>query len=157
MEVLVKDLEVIVTNKKARHDYFILEVYEAGLKLLGSEIKSVRLKKVNIDDSFVTFKDRTPYVTNMHISKYAFSSFLAPNEKRPKELLLHKREIIKLKQVIKKQSLTLIPLKLYITHGLAKLEIGLAKGKNVRDKRQDIKERDDKRYIEKVIKRGLDR
>jgi SsrA-binding protein len=104
-------MKIIANNKKARHDYFILESHEAGIKLLGSEIKSIRLGKVNINDSFVTFKDGEIYVNNLHISKYDFSNIFNHEETRPRKLLLHKNEILKLFSKTREQGLTIIPLK----------------------------------------------
>lgn len=145
-------MKIIVQNKKARHDFFIEETYEAGIKLLGSEIKSTRLGKVQINDAFVTIKDGEAFVHNMHIAKYDFSSFFNHEETRPRKLLLHKKEIIKLFSKIKEQGYTIIPLKLYLKEGLCKLEIGLAKGKKDYDKRETLKERDQQMRMKKILK-----
>lgn len=147
-------MKTITQNKKARHDYFIEETFEAGLQLFGSEIKSIRLGKVNLNDSYVTFKNGEAFVINMHISKYDHSNRFNHDERRTRKLLLHKREIIKLSSKQQIQGYSVIPLKLYIKSGLAKLEIGLAKGKKAYDKRQDLKEKDDQRRLEKIMKRN---
>ena len=143
-------MKVIVSNKKARHDYFILETLEAGLQLVGSEIKSIRLGKVNLNDSYITFKGGEAFVLNMHISKYEFSNIFNHDELRTRKLLLHKREIIKLSSKMKEQGLSIIPLKLYIEKGLAKIEIALVKGKKDYDKRQTLKDKDEKMRLKKM-------
>lgn len=147
-------MKIISQNKKARHDYFILETYEAGLKLKGSEIKSIRLGQVNLNDAFVTFKQHEAYISNMHISRYDFSSIFNHDETRPRKLLLHKKEILKLFAQTKEQGHTVIPLKLYLSQGLAKLEIGLAKGKKDYDKRQSLKEKDQQKRLRKIVNQG---
>lgn len=145
-------MKIIAQNKKARHDYFIEETLEAGLKLMGSEIKSIRLGKVNLSDSYVTFKDNEAYVINMHISKYDYSSRYNHEETRTRKILLHKKEILKLFSKTREQGYAVIPLKLYLKNGLAKIEIGLAKGKKDYDKRQTLKEKDAKRRMQKAMK-----
>ncbi|MFA6800650.1 MAG: SsrA-binding protein SmpB [Acholeplasmataceae bacterium] len=145
-------MKIITQNKKAYHDYFIEETFEAGIKLKGSEIKSIRLGKVNLNDSHVTFNNGEAYVLNMHISKYDFSNIFNHEETRTRKLLLHKSEIIKLFNKTKLQGLTVIPLKVYLKDGLCKLQIGLAKGKKDYDKRHVLKEKDMKKRIEKQMK-----
>jgi SsrA-binding protein len=147
-------MKLIAQNKKARHDYFILETYEAGLQLLGSEIKSIRLGKVNLNDAFVSFRSGEAFVSNMHISKYDFSNRFNHEETRARKLLLHKKEIIKLYSQTKEQGHTIIPLKIYLKDGLAKVEIGLAKGKKDYDKRATLKEKDQDMRLKKVLKQG---
>ena len=146
-------MKIIAQNKKARHDYFIEESYEAGLKLLGSEIKSIRLGKVTVNDSFVTIKDGEAFVHNMHIAKYDFSNRFNHDETRPRKLLLHKKEILKLFSKTREQGYTLIPLKVYLKDGLAKVEIGLAKGKKDFDKRETLKEKDADMRLKKLMNR----
>ncbi|HPG43452.1 MAG TPA: SsrA-binding protein SmpB [Acholeplasmataceae bacterium] len=146
-------MKLIAQNKKARHDYFIEESYEAGLKLLGSEIKSIRLGKVTVNDSFVTIKDGEAFVHNMHIAKYDFSNRFNHDETRPRKLLLHKKEILKLFSKTREQGYTLIPLKVYLKDGLAKVEIGLAKGKKDFDKRETLKEKDADMRLKKLMNR----
>ncbi len=145
-------MKIITQNKKARHDFFIEETYEAGIKLLGSEIKSIRLGKVNLSDGFVTFKDGEAFVNNMHIAKYDFSNRFNHEETRSRKLLLHKKEITKLFAKTRIQGYTIIPLKVYLKEGLCKIEIGLAKGKRDYDKRQSLREKDQKMRIRKIIK-----
>jgi SsrA-binding protein len=145
-------MKIIAQNKKARHDYFIEETYEAGIKLLGSEIKSIRLGKVTVNDSFVTFKDGEVYVNNLHIAKYDFSNIFNHEETRPRKLLLHKSEIVKLFSKTREQGLTIIPLKIYLKDGLCKIEIGLAKGKKDYDKRESLKEKDQNMRLKKIMK-----
>lgn len=145
-------MKLISQNKKARHDYFIEETFEAGIKLMGSEIKSIRQGKVNLNDSYVTFKDNEAYVINMHISKYDFSNRYNHEETRTRKILLHKHQILKLFSKTREQGYAVIPLKIYLKEGLAKLEIGLAKGKKEYDKRHTLKEKDAKRRLEKILK-----
>ena len=146
-------MKLIAQNKKARHDYFIEESFEAGLKLLGSEIKSIRQGKVTVNDSFVTIKDGEAFVHNMHIAKYDFSNRFNHEETRPRKLLLHKKEIIKLFAKTREQGYTLVPLKLYLKDGLAKLEVGVAKGKKDYDKRETLKEKDQAMRLKKLLNR----
>ncbi len=146
-------MKIIAKNKKARHDYFIEETYEAGIKLLGSEIKSVRLGKVTVNDSFVTIKEGEVFVHNLHIAKYDFSNRFNHEETRPRKLLMHKKEILKLFSKTREQGFTLIPLKVYLKEGLAKVEIGLAKGKKDYDKRETLKEKDQAMRLKKLLNR----
>ncbi len=145
-------MKIITQNKKARHDYFIEDTYEAGLKLLGTEIKSIRLGKVNINDAFVTFKEGEAFVHNMHISTYEQGNRFNHEETRPRKLLLHKKEILKLFGKTREQGYTIIPLKVYLNEGLCKIEIGLAKGKKAFDKRESLKEKDQSMYVKKLLK-----
>lgn len=146
-------MKLIAQNKKARHDYFIEESLEAGLKLLGSEIKSIRQGKVTVNDSFVTIKDGEAFVHNMHIAKYDFSNRFNHEETRPRKLLLHKKEILKLFAKTREQGYTLVPLKIYLKDGLAKLEVGVAKGKKDYDKRETLKEKDQAMRLKKLLNR----
>lgn len=145
-------MKLISQNKKARHDYFISETFEAGIQLLGSEIKSIRLGKVNLSDSFVTFRNGEAFVNNMHISKYDFSNRFNHEETRPRKLLLHRKEIVKLFAKTREQGFTIIPLKVYLVEGLCKIEIGLAKGKREFDKRESLKEKDQDLRMKKSMK-----
>ena len=147
-------MDLIVQNKKARIEYFIEDTFEAGLVLKGSEIKSVRLKKVNIQDAYILIKNSEAFIINMHIATYAFSSLFHHDETRRRKLLLHKHEINKLETKKKLQGLTIIPLRLYIKDGLAKLEIALAKGKKLHDKRHDLQTKDMNMRLKKMHKRG---
>lgn len=145
-------MKIISQNKKARHDYFIEETYEAGIKLMGSEIKSIRQGKVNLSDSYVTFKDGEAFILNMHISKYDYSNRFNHDETRTRKILLHKNEILKLFGKTREQGYAVIPLKVYLKDGLAKVEIGLAKGKKDYDKRQTLKEKDAQKRMDKILK-----
>lgn len=144
-------MKIIAQNKKARHDYFIEESFEAGIQLLGSEIKSIRLGKVTVNDSFVLIKEGEAFVHNLHIAKYEFSNQFNHDETRPRKLLLHKKEIIKLFSKTREQGYTLVPLKVYLKEGLCKLEIGLAKGKKDYDKRETLKEKDQDMRLKKLM------
>lgn len=145
-------MKIISQNKKARHDYFIEETYEAGIKLVGSEIKSIRQGKVNLSDSYVTFRDGEAFILNMHISKYDYSNRFNHDETRTRKILLHKNEILKLFGKTREQGYAVIPLKVYLKEGLAKVEIGLAKGKKDYDKRQTLKEKDAQKRMDKILK-----
>lgn len=147
------EFKVIAKNKKASHDYFILEKYEAGLELFGTEIKSIRLGKVSINEAYVDFKNGEAKIINMHISKYKEGNIFNHDELRDKRLLLHKKEILKLQMKSQKESLTVIPLEVYIAHGLAKVMIALCQGKKNYDKREAMKIEDQKNYAKKVINR----
>ena len=147
-------MDLIVQNKKARFEYFIEETFEAGIALKGSEIKSVRLKKVNLSDAYILVKDGEAFIINMHISAYAFSSLFNHDETRRRKLLLHKHEINKLESKKKLQGLTIIPLRMYMKEGLAKVEIALAKGKKLYDKRHDLQTKDLNKRLKKIHKRG---
>ncbi len=145
-------MKIICTNKKANFEYFILERYEAGIKLKGTEIKSIREGKCNINDAYIIMKNNRPYLLNMHISKYDHGNIFNHEETRTRELLLHKHEAIKLANKIKLDGLTLVALRAYFEGSLVKIEIGLARGKKLEDKREAIKERDSKRNIERDLK-----
>ena len=145
-------MKIIAQNKKARHDYFIEDTFEAGVKLKGTEIKSIRLGKANLNDSFVTFKDGEAFVNNMHVATYEQGNIFNHEETRARKLLLHKKEIIKLYSRTKEQGYTIIPLKIYLKEGLCKIEIGLAKGKKDYDKRESLKEIDMDMRLKKVLK-----
>jgi SsrA-binding protein len=145
-------MKIVAQNKKAYHDYFIEETFEAGIQLKGSEIKSIRLGKVNLSDTHVTFKNNEAYVLNMHIAKYDYSSLFNHEETRTRKLLLHKNQILKLYSQTKIKGLSVIPLKIYLKEGLCKMEIGLAKGKKDYDKRHVLKEKDMKKRMDKSLK-----
>ncbi len=143
-----KGTKTIAENRKARHDYFIEDRYEAGLALVGTEVKSIRLGKVNIKDSYVKVKNGEAVVVGMHISPYEMGNIFNRDPFRERKLLLHKREIAKLKSLSEADGYSLIPLSLYLKDGLVKMELAVAKGKKLYDKRHDIAERDAKRQIE---------
>ncbi len=137
--------EVQIKNKQAYFEYFILEKYEAGIQLMGTEIKSIRAGKATITDGFCTFIRNELFVLNIHIAEYSYGSFYNHIPKRERKLLLNKRELKKLQGKMKDVGMTIIPLSIYITdRGFAKMEIGLAQGKKLHDKRNTMKERDAK-------------
>jgi SsrA-binding protein len=142
---------VLITNRKARHNYFILESWEAGLVLEGSEVKSLREGHANLQDSYARIEDGEAWLHGMHVLPYAFSrGELDPVRKR--KLLLHQKEISELWHSTQEKGLTLVPLRVYFKDGRAKVEIGLAKGKRNYDKRQVLAERDAKRETERAMK-----
>ena len=142
----------IATNKKAYHDYFVIEKYEAGIELFGTEIKSIRAGRVNLKDSFCSVDDGEMYAIGMHISPYEMGNRFNRDPMRKKKLLLHKRETMKLFGESQQQGLSIIPLSLYIKNGRAKLEIGLCKGKKLYDKRAVQARKDSDRAIERAMK-----
>jgi SsrA-binding protein len=146
--------KVIANNKKAYHDYFIEEKFEAGLVLKGSEIKGIRASRVNLKDSFIRLVKGEAILFNAHIGRLETTHhFYGHEERGNRKLLLHKKEIIKLKKAIERDGYTVVPLQLYLNdRNLAKLEIGIAKGKNLHDKRHDMKEKDMKRDVERTLK-----
>ena len=141
-----------INNRKAYHDYFISDTYEAGIVLQGTEIKSLRVNGANLKDSYVVIKSGEAFILNMHISHYEQGNIFNHEETRTRKLLLNKKEIYKLRDAISLQGNTIIPLKLYFKDGKAKLLIGVAKGKKNYDKREAIKERDIKREMDKSIR-----
>jgi SsrA-binding protein len=143
---------VIAQNKKAWHDYFVNEAFEAGIELCGTEVKSVRLGHVNLKDSWCEIDNGELFVNAMHISPYEKGNVFNKDPMRKRRVLMHKREILRLYGLLKQQGLTLIPLKLYFKGSLVKLEIGLCKGKKLYDKREDIARRDAKREVDRAIK-----
>ncbi len=141
-----------IINRKAHFDYFILEEIECGIALLGTEIKSIRKGSCNIKDSYAVIKNKEVYVLNMFISHYKEGNIFNHEERRTRKLLLHKSEINKLEQKIELQGYTLIPLKVYLKDGKAKVLLGVCKGKKNYDKRQTIKERELQRETSKILK-----
>lgn len=141
-----------ILNRKARYDYEIEETYEAGIVLTGTEIKSIREGKVNIKDSYGVIRNGEIYLLNTHISQYKEGNIFNHEEDRTRKLLLHKREILKLRDKLEKDGYTIIPLKIYFVKNKAKVQLGLAKGKKNYNKKETIKERDIKREMEKSLK-----
>ena len=141
-----------INNRKAKYDYEILEAYEAGIALTGTEIKSIRMGKANLQDSYAIVKKNELFLLNMHISEYKEGNIFNHNETRTRKLLMHKKEILKLRDAIEKEGNTIVPLKLYFKGNYAKILIGLAKGKKNYDKREAIKERDTQREMKKDFK-----
>ncbi len=143
---------IVAKNRKAFHDYFIEETFEAGLSLVGTEVKSLRQGKANLKDSYALIKDGEAFLLNCHISPYSHGNLQNHDPVRTRKLLLHKKEINKIWGKTSQQGLTLIPLKLYFKNGKAKVEIGLAKGKRQYEKRDSIKAREANREIERHMK-----
>lgn len=142
----------IAQNRRASHDYFIEETYEAGLVLKGTEIKSVRAGRVNITDAHIRIMDGEAYVINMHIAPYEQGNRFNHDPTRSRKLLLHRHEIDKLFGLVQQRGYTVVPLKLYLKDGFAKLLIGLGKGKKLHDKREDMKQKQMKRDIDRALK-----
>ena len=147
-----KGSRLIANNKKAYHDYFIEETYEAGIALHGTEVKSLRMGKCSIKESFVRIENEEVYIYGMHISPYEKGNIFNRDPLRVKKLLLHKSEIRKMKGKMAEKGYTLVPLKVYFNRSLVKVEIGLAKGKKLYDKRQDIAKKDQRREAERDFK-----
>jgi SsrA-binding protein len=145
-------IKVLIKNKKAYHEYFIDETLEAGIALAGSEVKSIRSGKANIREAFVRIVNNEAFIVGMHISPYEKGSVFNLDPLRQRKLLLHKREIIKLYSLATQKGLTLVPLAVYLKQGKVKLEIGVARGKKLYDKRQSIAERDAQRAREIATK-----
>jgi len=143
-----------IKNKKAYFEYHILDTYIAGIRLLGTEIKSIREGKANINDAFCSFFENGLYIRNMHIAEYSHGSFYNHEAKRDRQLLLNRKELKKLKTKADERGFTIVPLRMFISErGFAKVEIALAQGKKDFDKRDAIKERDSKRELARVMKR----
>ncbi len=147
-----KPIKIITDNRRARHEYFILETYEAGIALTGTEVKSIRMGRVNIKDSYAMIHGGEVYIENMHISPYEQGNRFNHEPLRRRKLLLHKREIRKLIGETMQKGLTLVPLKMYFSRGKVKIEIAVAKGKKLYDKRHDLAEKDAKREIDRSLK-----
>ena len=143
---------LIAKNRKAYHNYFILDTYEAGIVLKGSEVKSLREGKVNLKDSYISINNYISIANGIHISSYSHTGFTGHDPYRPKLILLNKKEMIRLNQKVAEKGLTLIPLKMYFKGSWAKLEIGLAKGKKHYDKRESIKKKELKRDLDREMK-----
>lgn len=145
-------MKLIANNKKAYHDYFILETYEAGIALHGTEVKSLRMGKCSIKEAFIRVENEEVYIYGMHISPYEKGNIFNKDPLRVRKLLLHKYEIRKLLGKTKEKGMTLVPLKVYLKDSLVKVEIGLAKGKKLYDKRQDIAKKDQQREAQRDFK-----
>ena len=143
------DVKLIANNKKAYHDYFILDTYEAGIALHGTEVKSLRMGKCSIKESFIQIENGEVFIYGMHISPYEKGNIFNKDPLRVKKLLLHKTEINKLLGKTQEKGMSIVPLKVYLKGSLVKVEIGLAKGKKLYDKRQDITKKDQKREAER--------
>ncbi len=149
---MADNIKIISQNKKARHDYFIIETFEAGIELFGTEVKSVRQGKINLTDSYASVDGGEVYVKQMHISPYEQGNIFNRDPLRDRRLLLHKREITKLIGETKQNGFSLVPLSVYLKGSLVKVELALVKGKKLYDKRDDIAARDSARRIDRAVK-----
>lgn len=147
-------IKVIAVNRQAYHDYTVEQTVEAGISLVGTEIKSIREGKVNLRSSYAIIRHEETWLENAHIAVYDFGNRFNHEPMRKRKLLLHRREIQQLQNKVATKGLTLIPLKLYLKGGRAKLELGLCRGKKLYDKREAIAERDVKREMERIVRRG---
>ncbi|SDH99675.1 SsrA-binding protein SmpB [Proteiniclasticum ruminis] len=142
----------LAENRKARHDFFIEEVYEAGIELIGTEVKSIRMGKVNLKESYAEIKNGEMFIVGMHISPYEMGNIFNGDPLRDRKLLLHKEEILKLQQLSQRDGYTLIPLSLYLKNGRVKLSVAVAKGKKNYDKRDALLEKAHKRDVDREVK-----
>ncbi len=145
----------VATNRKAFHDYFVLDRYEAGIELAGTEVKSIRAGNINLKDSFCTVKNGEIFLRGMHISPYSHGNIFNKDPVRPRRLLMHKKEINRLNARIMQDGVALIPLSVYFKGSLIKVELGLCKGKKLHDKRDSEAEKESKRSIERTMKEGM--
>ena len=145
-------IKVNIRNTKSRYEYEFINRYTAGIQLLGSEMKSIRQGKADIKQSFCQFENGELYLINSYVEEYSYAKNYGHNERRKRKLLLNKKELIKMNKQVKEKGIAIIPYRLFITKGLAKLEIFTAKGKKIHDKRESIKKRDDKKRMERIIK-----
>ena len=148
----MENIKTITVNKKAYHDYHILESYEAGIVLKGSEIKSIRMGRVNIRDAYARVEKGELWLHNSHISAYQAGGFNTHEPDRRRKLLMHRKQIAELEQTSNQKGLTLVPLRIYIKNGIAKLEVGVGKGKKQYDKRDAISKRETDREVERAMK-----
>jgi len=144
--------KLITTNRKARHDYVILETFEAGIALQGTEVKSLRAGRANLKDSYAAIKDGEVWLFHLHISPYDYGSVYNHDPLRPRKLLLHRQEIRRLATKVQERGLTLVPLRMYFKKGIAKVELALARGKRQYDRREDITRRDTEREAQRELK-----
>jgi SsrA-binding protein len=148
-------IKIVASNRKARHDYHIEDTFEAGVVLTGSEIKSIRAWQVNLRDSFAMVRNGELWLMNTHIAPYHQASYANHEPRRERKLLMHRREINRLTGKLQEKGLTLVPLQIYLKNSRAKVELGLARGKKLYDKRETLRERDDRRQITRVLGRRL--
>jgi SsrA-binding protein len=146
-------VKVVATNRKARHEYFILETFEAGLELKGTEIKSIRAGQISLGEAYVNLDGREAWLLDAHVAPYEQASRFNHEPRRPRRLLLHRTEIDRLWSTVRQKGVTVIPLRVYLKDGRAKVEIAVAKGKKLYDKRAAIAERDAKKEIERQLHR----
>ncbi|MDY7024033.1 MAG: SsrA-binding protein SmpB [Cyanobacteriota bacterium] len=144
--------KIITDNRKARYLYELLETYQAGIELLGTEVKSIRAGRVNMQDGYALVRNGEAWLFNVHISPYETSAHFNHDPRRTRKLLLHRKEINKLIGLVEQKGLTLVPTKMYFKNGLVKVDIAVARGKKLHDKRETIKQRDDKRQMARALK-----
>lgn len=144
--------KIIAQNRKARHEYFILDTFEAGVALTGTEIKSIREGKVSLQEGFARVQDGEVWLEEVYVAPYDKGSWLNPPSKRRRKLLLHRGEILQLREKTREKGLTIVPLQLYLKNGRAKVLLGVARGKHLYDKRDSLAERDAKRDIERAVR-----
>ncbi|MDD6348193.1 MAG: SsrA-binding protein SmpB [Lachnospiraceae bacterium] len=145
-------VKMVANNKKAYHEYFILEKFEAGISLAGTEVKSIRMGKCSVKEAYVQIRKGEVFIVGMHITPYEKGNIFNKDPLRERKLLLHKREILKLQGQIREKGLTVVPLQVYLKDSLVKVEIGLARGKKLYDKREDLKKKEDKRETDRAMK-----
>ncbi len=145
-------VKTIASNRKAYHDFFVQDELEAGVVLTGTEIKSVREGRVNLRDSYVQIRGRQAWVVNVHIAPYSAGSRENPNPRRERKLLLHRKEIVRLQSAVQEKGLTIVPLRMYLKDNWAKLEIALARGKKLYDKRAQMADRETQRLVQQELK-----
>lgn len=148
----MSEIKVVATNRKAYHDYFLHDTHEAGIALTGTEIKSVRAGRVNLRDSYVQIRNGEAWLMNVHIAPYAQGSRENPDPRRDRKLLLHRREIARLQSAVQEKGFTIVPLRLYLKNNRAKVEIALARGKKLYDKREAMAKREAQRMIDRELK-----
>jgi len=146
-------VKVIATNRKARHNYFLSDTIEAGISLRGSEIKSIRAGQMSIKESYVQIENQEAWLLNAHIAPYKQASYLGHEPRRKRKLLLHRREIDRLWDAVRKKGVTIIPTRVYLKNGLAKVEIAIGRGKKQYDKRHELAERDAQREMDRNLRR----
>lgn len=151
------NVKVVAVNRKARFDYTIEETFECGIQLHGTEVKSIKEGRISFPDAFAEVREGEVWLRNFRISEYAFSSIFNHDPERSKKLLLHAREIKRIDRRVREKGYTMIPLSVYLKHGLVKIELGLCKGKKLYDKRADIKDRDMKMDLRREFRQGLHR
>ena len=144
--------KIITDNRKARYLYELLETYQAGIELQGTEVKSIRAGRVNMQDGYALVRNGEAWLINVHISPYETSAYFNHEPRRTRKLLLHRQEINKLIGLVEQKGLTLVPTKMYFKNGLVKVEIAVGRGKKLHDKRETMKQRDDKRQMERAMK-----
>ncbi len=153
-ETLSDDIKVVAKNKKARHDYHIVDMLEAGIELKGTEVKSVREGKIQLVDGFARVERGELYLHNVHVSPYEYGNRFNVEPRRKRRLLVHKSQIRRLERQVAEKGMTLVPLSVYLIHGRVKVELGVCRGKRKYDKRQTIADRDATREMDRVAKRG---